>query len=54
MDITKMTVIELKALVYDFIVNVENAQKNIKAINQEIEKRNQEVKPEEEKKEPAE
>lgn len=39
MDITKMTVTELKALAYDTFAQIEQAQKNLQAINQEIAKK---------------
>ena len=45
-DITKLSVVELKALVYDRIAIVELNQTEIKAINQEIAKRPTDAKPE--------
>lgn len=45
-QLTEMTLIELKALAYDQIQNIEIAQNNLRFINQEIQKRNQqEVEP---------
>jgi len=52
MDITKLTVVELKALAYDELAKMEVAQNNLKTINQELAKRSQpavEEKPVEEK-----
>ena len=54
MDITKLTVVELKALAYDELAKMEVAQNNLKTINQELAKRSQpavEEKPVEEVKE---
>lgn len=48
-QLSELTLIELKALAYDQIQNIEIAQNNLRFINQEIEKRNQpqeEVEPE--------
>lgn len=42
MDLTKMSVTELKSLAYDQLVMIENIQKNLVAINQEISKRDKE------------
>ena len=39
MDITQMSLEELKALAYDQIVILESAQNNLRQINAEIEKR---------------
>lgn len=36
MDITKMSVTELKALAFDTIVQIENLNKNLSTINREI------------------
>ncbi len=41
MDITKMSLVELKALAYDQLAIIENAQKNIQAINQQMQKLSQ-------------
>jgi hypothetical protein len=46
MDITKSTVVELKALAFDELVKIETAQKNVQMLNQELAKRETEVKPE--------
>lgn len=43
MDITKLTVVELKALAYDELSKLSNSQENIKLINIEISKREKEV-----------
>ena len=40
MDITQKTVTELKALAFDFLVQIEQGQNNLRAINAEIAKRN--------------
>jgi len=48
MDITKMSVVELKALAFDLLVQLENVQNNLKLVNAEIEKK---VKSEREEKE---
>lgn len=40
MDITTLSITELKALAYDQFVLIEQTQKNIAAINAEIAKRN--------------
>ena len=37
-DITKMSLVELKALVYDQLITIENCHKNVQAINVQIEK----------------
>ena len=48
MDLTKMSVTELKALAFDQIKLSEQTQANIRAINQEIIKKEQpEIQPEE-------
>lgn len=50
-QLSEMTLIELKALAYDQIQNIEIAQNNLRFINEEIQKRNQsqeEVEPESE------
>lgn len=39
MDITQMSVIELKALAFDTLVTIETNQKNLQIINQEIQKK---------------
>lgn len=39
MDLTKMTVIELKALVYDMLAQEEQCRSNRNIVNQEIIKR---------------
>jgi len=39
-DITKMSITDLKALAYDQLAMIENCQKNLVALNQEIAKRN--------------
>lgn len=36
MDITKMTIEELKCLAYDLIAQSEQTQNNLRAVNQEI------------------
>ena len=46
MDLTKMTVIELKAVAYDLFVQLEVTQKNLQLVNQEIAKKSKEVKEE--------
>jgi hypothetical protein len=38
MDITKMSVVELKALAYDTLVQMENNQQQIRLINDQISK----------------
>ncbi len=54
MDITKMTVTELKALGYDLLVQMQQCQQNIQILNAEIAKRqavgSDEAKPEQEEK----
>lgn len=48
-QLSEMTLIELKALAYDQIQNIEIAQNNLRFINEEIQKRSQpqeEVEPE--------
>lgn len=54
MDISEMEIKDLKALAYDQIALLEQTQKNLNAINQEIAKRSQlevkeEAKPEDKK-----
>lgn len=44
MDLTKLTVIELKALVYDEIAKGEQAQANIRILNDELKRRTNEPK----------
>jgi len=44
-DITKSSVMELKALVYDELARVEMAQANMKTLNQEIARRSAENPP---------
>jgi hypothetical protein len=39
MDITKLSVVELKALAFDLLVQLENVQNNLKVVNAEIAKR---------------
>jgi hypothetical protein len=39
-DITKLSITELKALAFDLLIIVQNTQNNLNLINQEIEKRN--------------
>jgi hypothetical protein len=39
MDITTKSVIELKALAFDLLVQLENVQNNLKVVNAEIEKK---------------
>ncbi len=39
MDITNLSVVELKALAFDTLVVIENSQKNLQLINQEINKK---------------
>ncbi len=39
MDITKSTIIELKALAYDELLKIEIAQKNLSAIGTELKNR---------------
>ena len=46
MDITKLTITELKAMVYDELIKLENCQNNIKTLNEEIKKRGEEKKTE--------
>lgn len=41
LDITKLSVTELKSLAYDEMARLEICQTNLRAINQEIAKRNQ-------------
>lgn len=41
MDLTKMSDVEIKALAYDQMVVIENAQRNIQLINQELKNRQQ-------------
>jgi hypothetical protein len=43
-DITTLSVIELKAMVYDEMIIVERAQANIQALNQEIAKKSETMK----------
>lgn len=45
-DISKLSLIELKALVYDEVAKLEQAQKNIQALNFEIQKKMNEKQPE--------
>jgi hypothetical protein len=40
--LSDLTVVELKSLAYDELAKLENAQKNLKILNQEINKRFQE------------
>jgi hypothetical protein len=42
MDITKLSITELKALAYDLFVQAEVNQRNLQAINAEIQKKNKE------------
>ena len=39
MDITKLSVVELKAIAFDLLVQLENVQNNLKVVNAEIAKR---------------
>jgi hypothetical protein len=39
MDITKLNVQELKALAYDLLIQAEQAQNDLRIVNQEIQKR---------------
>lgn len=39
MDITKLNIVELKALAYDTLATIEQTQNNLKLINQEIQLR---------------
>lgn len=39
MDLTKLTIEQLKALAYDSIVDLERIQNNLKFLNEEISKR---------------
>ncbi len=39
LDITQMTVEQLKALAYDQLATIENAQNNLKVVNEEIVKK---------------
>jgi len=41
MDITKISVAELKALAYDSLVQLDAIQKNLQIINAELAKRNE-------------
>lgn len=41
MDITKLSVVELKAMAFDEILKSEQASNNLKVLNQELVKRNQ-------------
>lgn len=43
-DITKLTVVELKALAYEEMLKIEGAQRNLQVLQQEINKRLQEQK----------
>ncbi len=40
-DVSTMTVEQLKALAYDFLVQIEVAQKNLQVVNQEIANKSQ-------------
>lgn len=40
-DITKLTVVEIKALAFDELVKMEIAQKNLQMLNNELIKKNQ-------------
>lgn len=39
MEITKMTVTDLKALAYDELIKIETAQNNLRLINEQIAKK---------------
>ena len=41
MTVSDLSLTELKALVYDHLLNIEKSQESIRAINLEIQKRNQ-------------
>lgn len=41
MDITKLSITEIKALAFDELVKLETAQANIKVCSEELKKRNQ-------------
>lgn len=43
-DITKFTLEQLKAMAYDLIGQLENIQKNLQVLNNEIAKKSQEIK----------
>lgn len=45
MDITKMSITELKALAYDHLANIENSQTSLKLINAELAKRQETPEP---------
>ena len=53
MDITTKSVVELKALAFDLLVQLENAQNNLKVVNAEIEKKVKSEKVEKEKVSPV-
>jgi len=42
-NITEYNIIELKAIAYDQIVAIEQAQTNLRLINQELQRKNQEL-----------
>jgi hypothetical protein len=44
-DITKLSVTELKALAYELVVQVETARQNLSVVQQELAKRAQAPKP---------
>jgi len=46
MDITKLSLIELKAMAYDTLANLEMYKKNLDILNQEIAKKSEEEKKE--------
>ncbi len=39
MDITKLTITELKVLAYDILIQIENAQRNLQLVNAELKKK---------------
>ena len=53
MDITNNSVIELKALAFDLLVQLENVQNNLKVVNAEIGKKVESEKVEKEKVSPV-
>jgi len=46
MNISEMSIVELKALAYDHLANIQNSQNSLALINQEIEKKSKEKKEE--------
>lgn len=45
MDLTKMNMVELKALAYDIIASIEQGQNHLKEVNKELAKRMSDGKP---------